>query len=297
MPGCHGFIDGSDFETACIKPLQIAFTSNDELLLMSDDYSPALYVVRNSVICPSYSPTVSASPVSTPSPGCVGESPAKPATTCLDVEQQCGNRTGIFWVQPNGNAPAYQAYCVSGGWTLAMRIDGSQNTFVYNSSYWTDDNLLNPDPNDYYDTSTEIKAQPFLDTLMLQIMIIMYTPDGFPGDPLIIDNPQGTSTLASLFAGGYIETDASNDAWHNLVHGGATYQNNCNAQGFNIDVHMFDPLLGGQNWHFRLGILYNEQDDCESCDTAFGIGADTTQDGTLGLSAGQYVSCCQDVSP
>jgi hypothetical protein len=176
-----------------------------------------------------------------------------------------------------------------------MRIDGSQSTFTYSSSLWTNNALYNGDAANFYNSGMEMKAQPFLDTSVAQIMIVMYTPDGFPGDSLIMYNPQSTSTLASLFAGGYIETDASTDAWHNLVHGGATYQSFCNSQGFNVDASMFAPW-GGNQWHFRLGILYNEQDDCQSCDTAFGIGTDTSEPATLGLSAGQYVGCCASVS-
>ncbi|KAL9980274.1 hypothetical protein ACROYT_G008835 [Oculina patagonica] len=32
------------------------------------------------------------------------------------------------------------AQCGGGGWTLVMKIDGSKNTFHYDSSYWSDKN-------------------------------------------------------------------------------------------------------------------------------------------------------------
>ena len=32
-----------------------------------------------------------------------------------------------------------------GGWTLAMKIDGTKTTFAYDSTYWTNTTTLNPD--------------------------------------------------------------------------------------------------------------------------------------------------------
>jgi hypothetical protein len=161
-----------------------------------------------------------------------------------------------------------------------MRIDGSQNTFAYDSALWSSASLYNSDPANYDTPGVEMLLRPYLDTPPSQIMVIMTAVDGLPGSPIILANPVPASTLQQLFTDSLLQTDIDLSEWHNAVDGGGTYQNNCNYQGFNVAINSYE---------FRFGIIYNNENDCGSPDTAFGLG------GAGSISAGQYVGCCPDV--
>ena len=64
----------------------------------------------------------------------------------------CTNRNGLYWILPkNGNtADAKQIYCImddkfanGGGWMLALKGAKNSSEFIFNSSRWTTNNVLN----------------------------------------------------------------------------------------------------------------------------------------------------------
>jgi len=182
----------------------------------------------------------------------------------------CGTTDGLFWVRPSLSVAAYQALCADDGWTVALKVDGSQNTFLYDSPLWTNASLLNADPAQLQ-TSAEAKLQPFLDMPGVEIRLKSLWPNGDAGTPLTLSLPPFAS-LKELFSGGYTATFASRAQWLAAVAGGGSSEDNCNAQGVNVNT---GSVFGGENMFFRyrVGIVYNEQNDCNSPDVSMGIGA------------------------
>ena len=74
-------------------------------------------------------------------------------------------------------------------------------------------------------------------------------------------------SLQDLFTSGYTATYVPLASWHTLMDANTGWQPNCNRQGFNAQVD------GGKS--IRLGLFMNEQGDCNSCDSAIGIGANS----------------------
>ena len=141
---------------------------------------------------------------------------------------------------------------------LALVIDGSKDTFYYDSPLWTNDQL--------YNRAGELKARAFFEPKHEFTVVMEY---GSEERSLTIELDEAKS-LQDLFAGGYTATDASVDAWRALVPD-AGYQNNCNRQGFNTESD--GCHVGMSHCRLRLGIWFNNEGDCHSSDSFVGIGA------------------------
>ena len=232
-------------------------------------------------------PTVTSTAAPTTSP-CMGfcpdgQSNLTAAVSCVSVNA-CGQPDGIYWISPAGIP--YRASC-SGGWALAMVVNGASSTFTYSSAYWTNSVLLN---SDYPDGSgsTEVKLQSFVDTPGSSIRITMTTPNGNTGAPLVLQVPVFTS-LRSLFSGSFTATTNALTTWYALVPGGASLENNCNMQGINV-AQSSQP-------GYRIGLHTNNENDCGSNDASLGIGSTYGMCGVTGSgTAGQAVCCCNAFS-
>ena len=77
-------------------------------------------------------------------------------------------------------------------------------------------------------------------------------------------------TAASLYSviadGRHRSTFLGRNKWKTLIGSAASLQNNCNMEGFNS--------IGGDPQHgkARIGIIGNEQNDCQSSDSRIGFG-------------------------
>merc|ERR1711924_127661 len=60
------------------------------------------------------------------------------------------------------------------------------------------------------------------------------------------------------------------------------YQNHCNRQGFDVTAK--------HGYKLRFGIIFNEQNNCNSPDTMIGVGMQSAAK----MSAGGYCGCCQN---
>ena len=71
------------------------------------------------------------------------------------------------------------------------------------------------------------------------------------------------NSLYSLIADGkYRPTSVGRDTWKSLIGPQASLQRNCNREGFNVAT----------NIKARIGILSNQENDCQSCDSKIGFG-------------------------
>ena len=75
------------------------------------------------------------------------------------------------------------------------------------------------------------------------------------------------ASLHSLIADGqYRNTSLGRDGWKKLIGSNAYLQRNCNMEGFNAFSGQSDRSK------VRIGIISNEQDDCQSCNSLIGFG-------------------------
>ena len=86
-------------------------------------------------------------------------------------------------------------------------------------------------------------------------------------DRFIVINKTASSLHSLIADGQYRPTSLTRDTWKRLVGEQASLQLNCNREGFNSEV---ESNPGGPR--ARIGILANEQDDCNSCDSRIGFG-------------------------
>ena len=79
-------------------------------------------------------------------------------------------------------------------------------------------------------------------------------------------NKQANSLYSVIADGQYRATSLGRNAWKTLIGSQASLQLNCNKEGFNAV---------GTNGDFskaRIGIISNQQNDCDSCDSRIGFG-------------------------
>ena len=219
-------------------------------------------------------------------------SAAFPAASCGAISA-CSLPDGVYWLSPAGTA--YQASC-AGGWALAMKVDGAQQTFAYSSAYWTDGALLNADAVTGAGVG-EAKLAPFLDLPGDSIRLVMTAPNGQTGSPVVV-TPGSFTSLRALFSGGYVATTTPLTDWYAAVPGSLTHQPHCNAQGINI--------ANSNVGTFRIGLIGNNENDCGSVDSIFGVGGvvtywegpcDTPWSGIC-FSSGSFMSpACLNIGP
>ena len=93
------------------------------------------------------------------------------------------------------------------------------------------------------------------------------------------------SSLHSLISDGlYRPTSLGRSKWKSLI-GSASLQPNCNQEGLNTKWNLSDPAHALRA--ARIGILGNEQNDCDTCDSRIGFvtGGDPDDTNTCGNEA------------
>ena len=99
----------------------------------------------------------------------------------------------------------------------------------------------------------------------------------------IVINNQANSLYSLLADGHYHATSLGRNKWKTLIGSEASLQLNCNKEGFNA-VH------GGHanSAKARIGILGNEQNNCNSCDSSIGFGTGGRPDDTSTCGNGAF---------
>ena len=86
---------------------------------------------------------------------------------------------------------------------------------------------------------------------------------------IVIDHQ--TSSLYNVIAqGNFRETNVGKEAWKSLIIDDSSLQIYCNQEGFNIKKG--NKYYGVAYINARIGIVANNQGDCESCDSCIGFG-------------------------
>ncbi|PFX12694.1 hypothetical protein AWC38_SpisGene23303 [Stylophora pistillata] len=218
----------------------------------------------------------------------IGEHCEKGATSCKELFEAYNFNAARLATLRFGSTPV-SVYCHIGNfgcgdgvWTTVMKIDGSKNTFNYNSGYWSDKNQYNTDGGKTGFDSQETKLHTYWDTPFNTICLGM----NYGGQRrFVVVNKQATSLHFLISDGHYRPTSLGRDIWKPLIGSEASLQWNCNKEGFNVGgcYHSGCAVV-------RIGIVSNEQNDCDSCDSRLGFGGRGSPDDsiTCGNGAGSY---------
>ena len=97
----------------------------------------------------------------------------------------------------------------------------------------------------------------------------------------IVVNKQANSLYSLITDGKYRNTSLGRNTWKKLIGSQASLQLNCNMEGFNA-VSFFNSSSKA-----RIGIISNQQNDCNSCDSriGFGKGGEFDESNTCGNEA------------
>jgi hypothetical protein len=147
-----------------------------------------------------------------------------------------------------------------GGWTLVMKLDGAQATFVYGSPLWTNDETLNPGSPDLDTTEAKLASFSRMPVTALRLGMRM------GNDTRWVNFVHAATSLRSLFEGGYVATTVGRQGWLSLL-ATPSLQDNCNLEGFNV-VGTMGPTYST----VRIGILGNQEPDCATPDSRMGFG-------------------------
>ncbi|XP_022810564.1 uncharacterized skeletal organic matrix protein 5-like [Stylophora pistillata] len=139
--------------------------------------------------------------------------------------------------------------CDSGGWTLAMKINGAKRTFHYNSHFCSDRNVYHLGGGRTGFNLQETKLPTYWNTPFSKICLGIKI-----GHQLrfIVINRHANSLYSLIADGKYRATALGRNTWKTLIGSQASLQPNCNKEGFNA--------VGDNHRHSkaRIGITANQ---------------------------------------
>ncbi len=138
-----------------------------------------------------------------------------------------------------------------------------QNTFHYNSGYWSDKTEYNIRGGETGFDTQETKLPTYWNTSFSKICLGMKIGGQIK---FIVINKQANSLYSLIADEQYRATSLGRNTWKFLLGSQASLQLSCNKEGFNVvgsSSHMSKA---------RIGILGDEHNDCNSCDSRIGFG-------------------------
>ncbi|XP_068759063.1 uncharacterized skeletal organic matrix protein 5-like [Montipora capricornis] len=151
--------------------------------------------------------------------------------------------------------------CGDGGWTLAMKTDGTKRTFHYDSHLWSDVITYNLVAGQTGFDMQETKLPTYWNTPFSKLCLGMRIGQQLK---FIAMNLTSNSLFSLIADGNYRPTFVGRDTWKSLIGSEASLQRNCNREGFNPKSRIYSKT--------RIGILGNQENDCNTCDSRIGFG-------------------------
>jgi hypothetical protein len=216
-------------------------------------------------------------------------------SSCKEIKTNhpsAGDGMYVIDVDGSGGAsPAHLVYCDmttdGGGWTLLLKAgDGGSSVFLYDSGHWTNVSTVNPTDSGFNQTEAKVEAYNTLG--FSEVMVGLTMPEVADGTYRKLSFNIGPQTsMLAVMQGGYINSGLGRAAWHGLGNNGAgPLQANCNQEGINVNPAGGDPFA-----RVRIGILGNNEMDCDTPDSYIGIGGAGTACGIVPLGAGASSRC------
>ena len=144
-----------------------------------------------------------------------------------------------------------------------------QQTFHYNAALWNNKETFNIDGGKTGFDSQETKLPSYWNRFFSKICLGMKI--GQQLNFIVIN--RNASSLYSLIADGQFRaTSLGRGAWKLLIGPDASLQAQCNKEGFNSQCSGLSKA--------RIGIIGNEQNNCNSCDSRIGFGTGGDPDDT-----------------
>jgi hypothetical protein len=181
--------------------------------------------------------------------------------SCKDRKDALHSPSGVYWIDPDlmGSDPPFLTSCgmnvSDGGWTLLMKVDGNSKTFAYDSPFWQNSDTYQPSFPAFDLSEAKLASYSRLPFANLLIGLRVGTTIHFA--LLAI----GGSSLRDLMATGYHPSALGHGGWLTISEG--LLQPYCNVEGVNVSTPMASV---------RLGIVANENNDCNTCDSFVGFG-------------------------
>ena len=189
--------------------------------------------------------------------------------------------------------------CGNGGWTLAMKIDGTkvnsclleklfftdlthrvyschlwnlfifQKTFHYDSSFWSNRNAYNLAGGKTGFDAQQTKLPTYWNTPFSKICLGMKIGKQIR---FLVINKQAQSLYALIADGKYRAASLGRNKWKTLIGSQASLQTRCNKEGFNAAGSDKGSSKA------RIGIIGNNEKDCGTTDSRIGFGTGGYQD-------------------
>ena len=156
------------------------------------------------------------------------------------------------------------------GWALVLRADGAKKTFSYHNAIWNDTTTLNEATytTGVTDFATEFKSPLFSVLGYSSLRLGMRTSD--TTNWLEVSHRYFPSMQAAMSNGTVLFTGSTRLDWLRLAKGSGL-QLNCNRMGYNVASLACEPCF-----IVRIGILGNEQANCNDSDSYIGFGGQCT---------------------
>lgn len=189
-----------------------------------------------------------------------------------------------------------------GGWTLVLKADGNGDKWEFDDNRWTDATILDEDPTVARRSDLivgqaggidgEAKLRSYLHVRVdeLRVGFAPHTTNSrtftfVPGNmPLALSAP-ATSMRALMSAnsqGFFAVNQPDKQSWLNAAVEEFALQDNCNLRGLNVRANVPANQVGGAVDRVRIGILSNNENNCDTPDSYVGIGSDLTDSNVAG---------------